>query len=164
MEWVLFISSGSTVFKVVFARVSKFLLILSVSRENFVYFLDLWVKSCTFLFLSSPQGVVSLLWWYLWIEVISIQLKFPQMLHLRFESYKYSSIVVTGLVSDISCLSVKKKKNFFIWNLPPSVYSFNSFEWPRQNFSLQYQYNINHISDKNKGKYQSLGIINWSST
>ena len=38
-------------FKVVFARVSKFLLILSVSRENFMYFLDLWVKSCTFLFL-----------------------------------------------------------------------------------------------------------------
>ena len=26
--------------------------------------------------------------------------------------------------------------------------------WPRQNFSLQCQYNINHISDENKEKYQ----------
>ena len=26
---------------------------------------------------------------------------------------------------------------------------FNSHEWPRQNFSLQYQYNIDQISDKN---------------
>ena len=27
-------------------------------------------------------------------------------------------------------------------------------EWPRQNFSLQYQYNINQISDEVKEKYQ----------
>ena len=31
---------------------------------------------------------------------------------------------------------------------------FNSHEWPRQNFSLQYQYNINQISDENKEKHQ----------
>ena len=31
---------------------------------------------------------------------------------------------------------------------------FNSHEWPRQNFSLQYLYNINQISDENKEKYQ----------
>ena len=30
---------------------------------------------------------------------------------------------------------------------------FNSHEWPRQNFSLQYQYNINQISDENNEKY-----------
>ena len=30
----------------------------------------------------------------------------------------------------------------------------NSHEWPRQNFSLQYQHNINQISDENKEKYQ----------
>ena len=29
---------------------------------------------------------------------------------------------------------------------------FNSHEWLRQNFSLQYQYNINQTSDENKGK------------
>ena len=33
---------------------------------------------------------------------------------------------------------------------------FNSHEWPRQNFSLQYQYNIDQTSDENKEKY-SLG-------
>ena len=38
-----------------------------------------------------------------------------------------------------------------IWNKSEP---FNSHEWPRQNFSLQYQYNINQISDENKEKYQ----------
>ena len=31
---------------------------------------------------------------------------------------------------------------------------FNSHEWPRLNFSLQYQYNINQMSDENKEKCQ----------
>ena len=34
------------------------------------------------------------------------------------------------------------------------VYLLNSNEWPRQNFSLQYQYNIKQTSDENKEKYQ----------
>ena len=36
------------------------------------------------------------------------------------------------------------------------VFTFNPHfhEWPRQNFSSQYQYNINKISDGNKEKYQ----------
>ena len=33
-------------------------------------------------------------------------------------------------------------------------YPFNSHEWPRQNFSLQYQYHIKQTSDENKEKYQ----------
>ena len=37
-------------------------------------------------------------------------------------------------------------------------------EWPRQNFSLQYQYNINQISDEVKEKYQFGDIISWSNT
>ena len=40
---------------------------------------------------------------------------------------------------------------------------FNSQKWPRQNFSLQYHYNIKQASDENKGKYQ-LGIISWCNT
>ena len=32
--------------------------------------------------------------------------------------------------------------------------TFNSHEWPGQNFSLQYQYNINQISDESKEKDQ----------
>ena len=34
------------------------------------------------------------------------------------------------------------------------VSPFNSHEWPRQNFSLQYQNNIQQTSDENKEKYQ----------
>ena len=42
---------------------------------------------------------------------------------------------------------------------------FNSHEWPRQNFSLQHQYNINQISDENKWKNNFyLGIISKSNT
>ena len=39
----------------------------------------------------------------------------------------------------------------------PLVYVFLNpllHEWPRQYFSLQYQYNINQTSDENKEKYQ----------
>ena len=32
--------------------------------------------------------------------------------------------------------------------------TFNSHKWPRQNISLQYQYNIEQTSDENKEKYQ----------
>ena len=35
-----------------------------------------------------------------------------------------------------------------------SAEPFNSHEWPRQNFSSQYQYNINQISVENEEKYQ----------
>ena len=34
------------------------------------------------------------------------------------------------------------------------VNGFDSHEWPRQNFSLQNQYNIKQTSDNNKEKYQ----------
>ena len=39
--------------------------------------------------------------------------------------------------------------------LSPSFFNpFNSQEWPRQNFSLPYLYNIMQTSDENKEKYQ----------
>ena len=31
---------------------------------------------------------------------------------------------------------------------------FHSHKWPRQNFSLKYQYNIKQTSDEDKEKYQ----------
>ena len=43
------------------------------------------------------------------------------------------------------------------------IWEFNSHEWPRQNFSLQYQYNVNQVSDENK-EIVNLGIINCSNT
>ena len=40
---------------------------------------------------------------------------------------------------------------------------FNSHEWPKQSFSLQYQYNIKQKSDENISKYQEV-IVSWSNT
>ena len=40
---------------------------------------------------------------------------------------------------------------------------FNSYEWPRHNFSSQYQYNFNHANDENEQKYQ-LGELSCSNT
>ena len=36
----------------------------------------------------------------------------------------------------------------------PYPWPINYHEWPRRNFSLEYQYNINQTSDENKEKYQ----------
>ena len=49
-----------------------------------------------------------------------------------------------------------KLSKFKIIRKMVSFNPFNSHEWPRQNFSLQYQYNIDQTSDENKEKY-SLG-------
>ena len=38
--------------------------------------------------------------------------------------------------------------------LKNSAEPLSSHRWPRQNFSLQYQYNIKQTSDENKEKYQ----------
>ena len=53
-------------------------------------------------------------------------------------------------------LLTRQKTSFF-----PS--HFNSQEWSRQNFSLQYQYNIKQTRDENKENI-SKGIIGWSNT
>ena len=57
------------------------------------------------------------------------------------------------------CVSCKLEKDTtrlisvscFLFVLPKP---FNSHEWPSQNFSLQYQYNIKQTSDKKKEKYK----------
>ena len=44
---------------------------------------------------------------------------------------------------------------FIFWSLTGVTgLTFHSHEWPRYNFSSQYQYNINQISDEKKEKYQ----------
>ena len=40
------------------------------------------------------------------------------------------------------------------WVLGNSAEPLTSHKWPRQNFSLQHQYNIKQKSDENKEKYQ----------
>ena len=51
----------------------------------------------------------------------------------------------------------------FFHVLCPLEKAFNSHDWSRQNFSLQYQSNIKKTIDKNQKNYQ-LGIIDWSNT
>ena len=43
--------------------------------------------------------------------------------------------------------------NIFFLN-QNSFLTLNLQEWPKENFSLQYQYNIEQRSDENKVKYQ----------
>ena len=49
--------------------------------------------------------------------------------------------------------------NWIYWKveLLQHVNPFNSYEWPRQTFPLQYKSNINQISDEKKEKCQ-LGV------
>ena len=44
-----------------------------------------------------------------------------------------------------------------------TLLTFNSREWPKQSFSLQYQYNIKQKSDEDISKYQEA-IVSWSNT
>ena len=39
-------------------------------------------------------------------------------------------------------------------SITAQYWSFTSHEWPKQNFSLPYQYNINQITNENKEKYK----------
>ena len=48
----------------------------------------------------------------------------------------------------------RRDKNKPLTNVNSVVWPFTSHEWPRENFSLKYQYNIKHRSDENKVKYQ----------
>ena len=41
--------------------------------------------------------------------------------------------------------------------------SINSHEWPKQNFSIQFHYNIKQTSDENEENI-NLVIISWSNT
>ena len=51
-----------------------------------------------------------------------------------------------------------EKPGQWTWEVCPGVLThFHSHKWPRQNFSLQYQYNIKQAGDENRDKYQSWG-------
>ena len=54
------------------------------------------------------------------------------------------------------CSGSSLQKRSFIKKFPLTP----MHEWPRQNFSLQYQYNIKHTSDEKKEKHQ-LGDYKW---
>ena len=46
------------------------------------------------------------------------------------------------------------RKNAFIYKFKIML---NFHKWPRQNFSIQYQYNIKQTSDENKEQLYQLG-------
>ena len=56
----------------------------------------------------------------------------------------------------INCLFITIESHFHPRILPtPNPHlTLNSHEWPRQNFSLQYQYTIEQTIDEKKEKYQ----------
>ena len=62
-------------------------------------------------------------------------------------------VVAHSVVNFVGSHNVYRCDDFLsietLWSLP-----FNSHEWPRQNFSLQYKYNINQMSNENIEKYQ----------
>ena len=53
------------------------------------------------------------------------------------------------------CVNGKSQENItIIQDYCGLLQPFNSHKWPRQNFPLQYQYNIKQTSDENKEKLQ----------
>ena len=56
-----------------------------------------------------------------------------------------------------------KSYNHDLFSLFFLVQPFNSHEWTRHNFSLQYQYKIKKTSDENQESI-NYGIISWSNT
>ena len=56
------------------------------------------------------------------------------------------------VMAKISCNGQKQKHTFI-----------NSHEWPKQNFSIQFHYNIKQTSDENEENI-NLEIISWSNT
>ena len=58
------------------------------------------------------------------------------------------SVILLLVIMDFFCTTIPYTCIVLIKN------PFNSDEWPRQNFSLRYRYNVKQTSDENKEKYQ----------
>ena len=59
------------------------------------------------------------------------------------------SVILLLVIMDFVCTTIPYTCIILIKKNP-----FNSDEWPRQNFSLRYRYNVKETSDENKEKYQ----------
>ena len=89
--------------------------------------------------------------------------------HFKLNIYKASRcLFCLGFLTDINLFAIQQCHKVLACSNPLNAHAleltkdvfaddffepFNSHEWPRQNFSLHYQYNINQISDENKEKY-----------
>ena len=76
--------------------------------------------------------------------------------HIKF-------VILLTVNHTIHIMLVQRIKYWINWLSPNWLMGVNSHEWPRQNLSLQYQYNIKQKMNKNTEKYQ-LGVISWSNT
>ena len=57
------------------------------------------------------------------------------------------------------CFNSPQSKPAAAHSITAQYWPFTSHEWPRQNFSLPYQYNINQIGDENKEKYKTEDFL-----
>ena len=94
---------------------------------------------------------------------VSAQAKCPNQLELIWVSLAWSNLehyysLLDGYQSIMGILSAFHNRSLVSIENPGQRESEEgesySHEWLRQNFSLQYQYNINQISDENKKQYQ----------
>ena len=72
---------------------------------------------------------------------------------------KYESFVVKG---DHSLRGARDGQNYLYWSKQKHTF-INSHEWPKQNFSIQFHYNIKQTSDENEENI-NLEIISWPNT
>ena len=68
---------------------------------------------------------------------------------LMLISYPYCFVIPARYQSTGMKKNKTREKKVNIRHVVP----LNSHGWPRKNFFLQYQYNINQISDQNREKY-----------
>ena len=86
-------------------------------------------------------------------ELISLtDLKCPVILVILNNTSKISRQIICESCHVIDIVFIKwftEPTSKMKINLP-----FNSHEWPRENFSLQDQYNVNQLADETKEKYK----------
>ena len=77
----------------------------------------------------------------------------PSKIHLtccQKKTKKQKQFLGNSTKADLT-LTTSFYKKHYRYTVPFTIYS---CQWPRQNFSLQYQYNVKQTSNENKQKYQ----------
>ena len=85
------------------------------------------------------------------------QLRLNKVKCLFFNLFFYKTADIFNVFLKFHSFDPKMGKNAAksdFWVLRNSAEPLTSHKWPRQNFSLRYQYNIKQTSDENKEKYQ----------
>ena len=72
----------------------------------------------------------------------------------KFVLYSYCAYHLFPYFTFHFCIDLSNYTYFYASSVFKFVSTLNSRQWSRQNFSLQYQYDIRQTSDENKEKYQ----------